>query len=219
MKKKSSPTIGLRSKDRISFACCGDSITVGNFSTSLGGWRMGFFNSMRNHLGYDPKFSGSDSANSFIFNLIGASGETSTGLLSRVTTQSPLFPNTTIALINIGINDVLGAVPNSTITANTISIINQLRTDSPSITIWVANLIDRNTYTAQVNSYNTDLFTALQGIASYSASNVVGKTMHINMNAVVGPYSGTNYADNTHPNATGYALMTNGWYNQVSTIF
>ncbi len=207
------------SSARMSLFCCGDSITVGNFSTEQGGYRMPLFLKMQKRLGYSPRFVGSDSANSFIFNCMGVSGGFSANLAASAIIQSPLFPNTTAAIIHIGTNDMLGAIAHATITANVISVINSLRSNSPDITIWVAKIIDCNGHTAEVDAYNVSLTTAIQGIASYSSINLLGKTMLIDMNAVLGPYNVTNYGNGTHPNATGYGIMADGWYNQLATLF
>lgn len=204
---------------RLGVLCIGDSITVGTGSTALGGYRMGLFTQMQSHIGYSPKFVGSNDANSFIFKCCAVTGYTSAQILTLVQTQSPVFPTTNIYLIHAGTNDVLSGVPTATTTGNIISMIDQIRSDNAEATIWVADIIDRSGYTAEVNTFNTALNTAIQGIPSYSSTDVLGKTMLINMNAIVGPYSPSTYSDATHPNAAGYALMTTGWYNKIITLF
>lgn len=204
---------------RIGVMCIGDSITVGTGSTTLGGYRLGLFNSMKGRLGYSPKFVGSNDANSFIFNCCAVSGLTSAQILSLVQTQSPLFPTTNIYLIHAGTNDVLASTPTATTTGNILSMIAQIRVDNPNATIWVADIIDRSGFTSQVSTFNTALTTVVQGVASYSATNVRGKTMMVDINAALGPYNVTNYSDVTHPNVVGYALVTTGWYNQIITLF
>lgn len=209
----------MPSAARIGVMCIGDSITVGTGSTSLGGYRMGLFTQMRAHIGYSPRFVGQSDANNFIFNCCAVSAYTSAQILTLVQAQSPLFPTTNIYLIHAGTNDVLAGTPTATTTGNIVSMISQIRADNPSATIWVADIIDRSGFTTEINTFNAALDIAVQGVASYSATPVLGKTMLANINAAVGPYSGTNYGDLTHPNATGYALMTTGWYNQIITLF
>lgn len=209
----------IMSSERLSLVTGGDSIMVGVGSTSMGGWRFGLFSQLNSRVGYAPKFVGRDWANNFLFPQCGVSGDTSTQLLARVQTQSPLFPNTRIGLLEIGINDILSGVQTATILANTNSILDRWRTDSPGMTIWVANLIDRSGSTSAVNAYNSALAVSLAGRSDWSATNVLGKTMLIDMFSVLGPYNAANYSDLIHPNATGYALMTTGWFNQIATLF
>lgn len=219
MPYSASVTDTMPSAARLGVMCIGDSITVGTGSPSLGGYRMGLFTQMRAHLAYSPKFVGSNDANSFIFNCCATAGFTSAQILTSVQAQSPIFPTTNIYLIHAGTNDVLASTPTATTTGNILSMIAQIRVDNPNATIWVADIIDRSGFTTQINTFNPALTTAVQGIASYSATNVIGKTMMVDINAALGPYNVTNYSDVTHPNAIGYALVTMGWYNQIITLF
>lgn len=180
---------------------------------------MELFYALQTHLGHAPRFTGSNQVTTCPLPNCATSGYTSAQILTAVQTQSPLFTNTKCYLIDAGTNDVIAGTANATITANIISTIDQIRTDNSTATIFVANLYDRSGKTSEIQSLNTALATAIQGIASYSATPTLGKTMLYDQYTVIGAYSGTNYSDVTHLNATGYTLAANGWYNQIITLF
>lgn len=210
---------GMKSADRFSVMPIGDSRTAGNQSVVLGGYKIPLFNLLIKHLGHAPRFTGTDMASTCFTPNCAVSGLTSAQILTAVQTQSPLFTNTKCYLIDMGTNDVIAGTATATTTGNTISVIDKIRTDNPSATIFVANLYDRSGKEAEIVAYNSALATAIQGIASYSATPTLGKTMLYDQYTVIGAYSATNYADLTHLNATGYNIAATGWYNQIITLF
>lgn len=213
------PNDSLAIADRRKVFCIGDSRTVGNFSTALGGYRFDLFTKLRNRWGHSPRFVGSDSWNSFIFPMCGMSGENTAGIISRLATQAPLFPNCDVILLDIGVNDAIVGTAPATIVANVTSILATLRTYSPNAVILVAKTVDYDTFTSQVVAYNAALDTAIQARGDYSASPAIAKTSLYDMYTDIGPYGVTYFANAGHLNAAGYAIETLGWYNKIITVF
>lgn len=220
MNYSASPSDQTLPADRISINCIGDSRTAGNGSTSLGGYKIQLFNNLRTYWGYAPRFVGTDQAGTCFLPNTAVSGLSSTQILAAVQTQSPLFPNTDIALLDSGTNDVISGVATATTTGNVLSTITQLYTDSPNITVIVANLYDRSGKEAEITAYNAALATALTGHAKYSATPARGKAFLYDQHTVIGLYgAGTLYGDVTHLNAAGYTVAEAGWRAQIVQLF
>lgn len=205
--------------NRFSVMPIGDSRTAGNGSTALGGYKIGLFQLLMNHVGHSPRFCGTDQAGTCFTPNCAVSGLNSAQILTAVTAQSPLFPTCDVYLIDDGTNDVLAGTPTATTTANVISAINQIYADNPNATIFVGNLYDRSGFTTEIQAYNTALAAAVAGHAKYSATPARGKVMNYDQYSVLGPYTPTYWGDVTHLNAAGYALAANGWYNQIITLY
>lgn len=213
------PNDGMLAQDRLKVFCIGDSRMVGNFSTSLGGCRMELFQSLRNRLGYSPRFVGSDSYNSFIFPMCGMSGETTAGIITRLATQAALYPNCNVIIIDIGVNDAIGGTAAATIANDVDSIVTTLRAQSPNAVILVALTVDYDTFTSQVVAYNAALTTKMQARNDYAANPALAKTSLYDMYTAIGPYGGTYFANGGHLNAAGYTIEANGWYNKIINVF
>lgn len=206
------------SSARLSIFCVGDSRTVGNFSTELGGYRFGLFNAVRNKIGYAPRFLGSDAANAFFLPLCGASGDKTADCNTKITTQAPLFSNASFVLIDIGVNDAIIGTAAATIASNTNAIVDIARTYSPNATIIVAKTCDYSGFNAEVVAYNAALTTTISQRADYSASPAVAKTSLYDLYSDIGTYSGTYFANAGHLNAAGYAIEASGWYNKMVSL-
>lgn len=209
---------GVSRASRKSFCGIGDSICVGNFNTSKGGWRYEVMMSLRSILGYESRWVGGDYWNNFLLPCIATSGHNSTQCLSAVNTQSPSYTNTDFYMLMIGTNDMLSAVATATTTGNIDSICTRLRTDSPDACIIVAYIIDNSGNTAAVDTLNAAIQTKMAARSDYAASPAFGKTSTYDMKTQLGAYSGTYYSDTTHPNAAGYTRMAAGWISQIDSV-
>ena len=199
--------------------CCGDSRTEGLSGTiNLGGYKNALFLSLRNYLKTAPSFRGNVWAVNSTFPLVGNGGRTTTTLLSDIQSQSPLDPNTDVALIDIGTNDVTTGANLDTACNNVDAMCSQLRADSPGITIIVAKIYDVNGDTAGVIDYNTRLATKMALRADYAAAPQAGKTFMYDQYTYMGAYQTTDWATANHLNDTGYAKAAVGWHNQIIQI-
>lgn len=219
MDYNSNPSDPILSSERLSIMPIGDSRTAGNGSTARGGYKLGLFQKLQAHLNYAPRFVGSNQVATCFLPNCATSGYTASQILTAVQAQSPLFPNTDVYLIDAGTNDVIAGTSAGTIVTTVLSIEAQIRTDNPGATIFIANLYDRSGSTSGIITFNGVLATGVAGLADYSATPAIGKTMFYDQYAVLGSYTPTYWGDVTHLNIAGYSLAANGWYDQIVTIY
>lgn len=207
--------------ERLSIMCCGDSRThgTGGGTEARGAYRWKLNSLLTARKGFAPRFIGGSSDSGITWNMCGQGGRTTTTLLTDIQSQSPRFPNTQIFIIDIGTNDVNNGVATATSTGKVDDIVSQIRIDSPNATIWVAKICAINGKVTEVTTYNDALAAKMALRSDYSASNVIGKTMVYDLNAAVGPWSETNFANDNHCNDTGYDIVATAWYNQIISLF
>ena len=208
----------VRSQDRLSLFCIGDSRCVGNFSTDRGGYRYGFFTRLQTKLGYDPRLCGSNFWNSFVLPCCAQSGDRVADCLTKVTAQSPLFLGMNLVLIDIGVNDAIVGTTPATIISGVNSIIDQVRTYSPNAIVIVTKTVDYNGFTSLVTAYNSALGTAMALRGDYAVNPAIGKTSLYDANTDIGPYSVTYFANDGHNNAAGYDIIAAGYYNKIASL-
>jgi lysophospholipase L1-like esterase len=152
--------------------------------------------------------------------MCGASSERTDEIWARINLESPAFAPECV-FIHIGTNDVTqlasGGGPNSTAQSMEFvtSILDKFRAANSTCKVFICKIIDNQTYSSQVNTYNASLTTLVQARTDY----VAGDLVLVDMNAAMGAYSATNYGDATHPNAKGYGKMGLAFYNAFITKF
>lgn len=208
--------------DRQQVAFVGDSLTNGNQSVNTGGYRsrlMQFIAAMNDDV--PPNVVGADYNNTYSYAMIGASGMRSDQILDTyVTPQLAAVPSITMAAVPdvvfllAGTNDMLQGVAKATWLGYEEDIIDAFRTANPNCHVFVGNLIDRDTYTATVVDWNTDLLSTLQARGDWDTF-----VHHVDLYTAVGAYGATFYADQTHPNTKGYNLMADAWFLAYDLIF
>lgn len=140
-------------------------------------------------------------------------------ILAKVRLQAPAFkPN--VVFIHAGTNDTTQLAntggPNTVQQSITYlgSIIDAFRSAEPNCHVFVAQIVDNQTWPVALANYNS----ALTG-SIITRSDYPSRVHIVNMRSGVGDWSATNFNDGTHPNATGYGLMEQTWFTDYCRYF
>jgi lysophospholipase L1-like esterase len=210
-----------RLSDRLKMMCVGDSITVGMYSTNPGGYRSELITAMTNYMGMPPVDCGWEWNGTLgPFRICGASGERTDQCLTRVQLQAPAFAPECV-FIHIGTNDTtqLGSGGGPNTVNQSMGFITQIldafRSANSECIVFIAKIIDNQTYPAGVTNYNTALETTVSARSDYLA----GKVVIVDMYAALGTWSSSKFTDTSHPNASGYSSMYNAFYTAFISKF
>jgi len=191
----------------------GDSITRGWYgSTGANGYRKPLYLSLTNN-GYNVDFIGCQNDGDFADkNHEGrdgwhAAGGTGGGILPNVYNWLTANP-ADIVLLHIGTNDITGGDQD----VNEVSdILDEIDRYDPNITVVLALIINRKSYSLITTQYNNSLNQmAMNRIANGDDIIIVNMENALN-------YS-TDMADNLHPNDSGYAKMANVWFAALDNL-
>jgi lysophospholipase L1-like esterase len=195
----------------------GDSITTGVSSTNVNGYRKPLYLNLTNS-SYDVNFVGSQNAGDFDdtdhegHNGWHAAGGTDGGLLPNVYDWLAANP-AEIVLLHIGTNDITDANQDVNEVNDILDEIDRFEVDSNEvITVVLALIINRQTYSAVTTQFNNGLNTmALNRIAG--GDDIIIVDMENALNYL------TDMADELHPNNSGYAKMADVWYEALNNYF
>lgn len=198
----------------------GDSITTGFGSATPGGYRADLITRIASRSGQMPTVVGWDSAGSFGDNRICAeTGLRTDEILTKVLLQAPAFkPN--VIFLHVGTNDTTQLAniggPNTVVQsmANVNSIINAFRNAEPQCHVFVAQIVDNQTWPAPVNTYNSTLTGTIMLRSDYPS-----RVHLVNARTGVGDWNATNFSDATHPSSTGYGLLSLTWFTDYIRYF
>jgi lysophospholipase L1-like esterase len=209
------------SGDRLKMMCVGDSITVGMFSTNLGGYRSELITSMTGYMGLPPVDCGWEWNGTLgSYRICGASGERTDECYNRVRLEAPAYAPECVFL-HIGTNDTTqlanGGGPN---TVNQsmgylTQILDAFRSANSECIVFVSKIIDNQTWPSQVITYNTSLQTTVSARSDY----IAGKVVIVDMYTAMGLYSAVRWGDVTHPNSVGYTVMASTFYSAFTAKF
>ena len=189
----------------------GDSITEGYQSTAENGYRGSLYSQLiaqgnqtdfvglyRNGNVFDPDHTG----------YIGGRIDTIQGLADNA--LATYQPN--VVTLHIGSNDLNGNYQVSTAPNRLAALIDQIFADDPGVTLLVAQLIPNRVaeVQARINDYNNQI----PGIVQARAN--AGKHIYlVSMNTLS---TASDFADNLHPNDSGYQKMANVWYAGIQQV-
>jgi hypothetical protein len=192
----------------------GDSITRGSGSTSLGGYRRPLYYSL-SRTGFSFDFVGSQVTGVKDFD---RDHEGYSGWHAEDRLYSSIAPNVynwlaanpaDVVLLHIGTNDISTGTQSA---AEVGHILDEIDRYDPDITVILALIINRKTYSPATTQYNADVQAmALARIAA--GDRIVLVDME---NALI--YPGDMY-DNVHPNDNGYARMASVWGDALDEYF
>lgn len=188
---------------------CGDSTSYANGGTAgFGAYKQHFSNRVKTLYGFTLRAGidivGSTNNNVCSFGMCGAAGITATQLNTTYLPTNLSTHSPTHCFVKIGINNVLSGDSTNTIITQINACLDTIRAARPTCAVTLCKLIDRNSYTSQVNALNSEIGNLVlsRGDSSFLTS--------FDANALLGPYSVANYNDDTHPNDTGYTILGNG---------
>lgn len=207
----------------------GDSIVLGTGSTSLWSFRKdlqvllgaGVFDFVGGDT--DPDFAEGSYGNHHDGHGSKTTGNALTDFpLNRILNASLHKPSAknSMVLIHLGTNDVHLGVAEATSVQNMIDIVTLIHNYDSTIDVYVAKIIpDRiGSEETLVDSYNSALNTAmvaLQGSLPKTNLYIVDMNAAFENLANCNPLSAC-YSDTIHPNDTGYQIMANTWYAEIS---
>lgn len=197
---------------------CGDSITYANGGTSgFGAYKQHVANRFKTLYGWYPRAGvdivGGTNNNACSYPMCGTSGIKADQLNSTYLPPDLVAYSPTHCFIHIGTNDILNGQTTATILGRYGNCLDTIRAALPTCKVTLCKIIDRNSYTTQVNDLNSgiDAFLSARSDLSYLSS--------FDMNALLGSYSVVNYNDDTHPNDVGYKIMGNGVGDYFYSIY
>lgn len=146
----------------------------------------------------------------------GVGGNKTSDVITRETAcLTPLNSYTNkLAIVLIGINDVLTSVAVATVTSNLQTIINNIVSNDANTLIYVSLIMPSNTVNAAVITQNTDYLTMLHTMQGLN-SNIHIVDGYTAMTDLRGGWAG-NTIDGTHPNDVGFSAFANAVGNCIN---
>lgn len=212
--------IPYASRKQIAFV--GDSLTLGNWSLTTGGYRSTLLAQLAavQPGGYYPNVVGADFT-SYSYPMIGYSAMRTDQILDLyVTPQLAAIPSITmpiapdvVFLVASG-NDLLQGRSQALAMADLSSIIDAFRNAKSTCHVFVGSLIDMDLNTANMQNWSAAIQAMVQARGDYNT-----QVHFVDLFSALGFYTPTLWADDKHPNTAGYAILGNAWYAAYDLIF
>jgi lysophospholipase L1-like esterase len=191
----------------------GDSITRGIGSTDLSGYRKELLGLLTGQSGYEVDFVGSlqDGPNTFDNQHEGHGGATAFEIAAGTPGWLSAATAVDIVLLHAGTNDLQNPLADPDSVANDVDrILNAIDGFSTNTWVVLAQIIDTCPSNTKTHPFNNSL------LALFNARKSTDKIVLVNQESAL--VCSNDFADDLHPNDTGYAKMADVWLGGLQAI-